>query len=137
MFTWAGWGIVRPWATGFTVWSYRTHDTANEVIAEGYFDQLQLLGAVHRDDSNDHLNSSCSTSRRGSWSVHSGNGSIEPAGRMPRKEVAMFRYNKAVAAAISSGATGVLVAMGWDPEITASIGTLATMFLTWLVPNKE
>ena len=50
MFAWQGWGVVRPWASGFTVWSYRTDDAVNEVMAEGYFDPLQVLGGIQTDD---------------------------------------------------------------------------------------
>ena len=50
MFAWSGWGIVRPWSTGFTVWSYRTDDTLNEVTAEGYFDAIRMLGCVDQED---------------------------------------------------------------------------------------
>jgi hypothetical protein len=53
-FRWQGWGIVRPWhappATRFTVWSYRTADTLNQVMAAGYFDPLALLDDVRRED---------------------------------------------------------------------------------------
>lgn len=34
----------------FTVWSYRTADTLNAIMAEGYFDPLLLLDDVSRGD---------------------------------------------------------------------------------------
>lgn len=50
MFAWAGWGVMRPWASGFTVWRYRTGDTLNEVMADGYFDPLQRLAGIEAED---------------------------------------------------------------------------------------
>lgn len=53
-FRWQGWGVIRPWhsppMTRFTVWSYRTDDTLNQIMAEGYFDPLLVLEDVERED---------------------------------------------------------------------------------------
>ena len=53
-FLWQGWGVVRPWreppALRFTVWSYRTDDTLNQIMAEGYFDPLSALDDVRPED---------------------------------------------------------------------------------------
>lgn len=49
-FCWDGWGVLRPWASGFTVWHYRTADTLEQVLAVGYFDPLIELDAVQAED---------------------------------------------------------------------------------------
>lgn len=47
------------------------------------------------------------------------------------------KYDKAAAGAISAAATGVIAALtDLDPEVVASIGTLLTAVLVFLVPNK-
>jgi hypothetical protein len=50
----------------------------------------------------------------------------------------MKRFNKATAAAISGALTSLLVAYSDMPaEAVASLGTLATAVLVWIVPNAE
>ncbi|NIA67760.1 hypothetical protein HBA54_04080 [Pelagibius litoralis] len=47
------------------------------------------------------------------------------------------KYDKAAAGAIAAALTGVLAAVTTlDPDVVAAIGTLATAFLVYLVPNK-
>lgn len=47
------------------------------------------------------------------------------------------RYDKAWVTAIGTGLTGfLLAATTLDPEVVASLGTLITAGLTFLIPNK-
>ena len=49
-FAWTGWGVLRPWSTGFTIWKYRSDDPICEIVIEGYFDSVKALTAVQPED---------------------------------------------------------------------------------------
>jgi uncharacterized protein (DUF697 family) len=51
----------------------------------------------------------------------------------------MQKYNKAIAALVTTGVTFAAAIWGFDvsPELAAGITTLLTTIVTFLVPNKE